>query len=204
MSSASHTGVSARNRRLCTGPRAVCSAITSATLGPWAPRHPRLSDPSSGGETGGGFHPKCRVAGSHLPLSSRSHKAFPRVRRSRTCQEISTGARRPPICASPRRYPPPSGSVCPAPGAPHSAPQSWTRGASVDAAARRAARMHTLGEACPPVGAPGGALPRCRRRNVVCFAYPHHFSSSSLDSLARRSILLPRIYSTSCEVSAQG
>src|SRR5467141_3501023 len=38
MSYASHTGVSARNRRLCTGSRAVCSAITSATLRPWAPQ----------------------------------------------------------------------------------------------------------------------------------------------------------------------
>src|SRR5215475_12602932 len=61
-------------------------------------RNLRLSDPSGCGGTDSGFDAKCRIAGTGLPLSSRPQTAFPRVGRSRTCQEIATGARR--VCTA--------------------------------------------------------------------------------------------------------
>ena len=67
--------------------------------------------------------------------------AFPEA-----CPHVTSGA--PPL---------PRPATCVQPQGRRRPHQSWPRGASADAAARRAARMYTLGEACPPAGGGGGS-----------------------------------------------
>ena len=96
---ASNPCASARQRRMCHGPHAPLPS-PAPPCGHGRSSNPRLFHPSGRGGAERGFDAPWRIAGTGLPLSSRPHTAFPSVGRSRTCQEISTGARR--VCTAGR------------------------------------------------------------------------------------------------------